>query len=455
MLDCQKCGKPFASSATANDVCPQCAAVIHADLTLSAQLKRVWKKSRPLRERVPWMTLLLAALTVATFRLQVSSKQFDITPSFDPVLLAVGMKGEAVFAGQWWRLITAIFVHENLYHLLSNLCFLLLFGSIAENVFHRTGYLALWFLSGIAGSVTQLVSLSPRAYGYGASGVAFGLVGALWSAYCVGRAPAPRGVRRWPIPILLGIFLILGFLPDWIHSHSFNSAHVGGMLAGMILGLVLPVRVTIAPATRVLATVAIAAVVFAGCAKLAHAKQEPLLEAFAIEDAHQGPMPLSPLEISKLEEILVRHPELTSVHLWLARAYSSEGRYNDAVHEYSFVLAANPQSFELWFESGRALLNAQRYPEAIVALSRSIDLLSSSHESARRDEIIAMIHEELAKAFELGGQMDKAIEVNRKILQADPNNVTAQDNLKRLLAITPAPLANSNPQPPLATPPSK
>ncbi len=197
------------SSAPSTDISPESVAEIRSDSTSSARSGALWNKSRELRLRVPWMTLLLASVVVAGYCLQVLADHSTPKHPYDPVLLAVGMKGEAVFAGQWWRLVTAIFVHIDLYHLLSNLCFLLLFGSIAETVFQRAGYLALWFLTGIAGCTSQLLALSPNYYGYGASGVAFGLVAALWSAYCLERVPSPTIVRRWSVVILLGFFIIL------------------------------------------------------------------------------------------------------------------------------------------------------------------------------------------------------------------------------------------------------
>jgi rhomboid protease GluP len=221
------------------------------------------------------MTLLLASVVVAVYGLQVLADHSTPKHPHDPLLLAVGMKGEAVFAGQWWRLVTAIFVHVDLYHLLSNLCFLLLFGSIAETVFQRASYFVLWFLAGIAGCMSQLLALAPNYYGYGASGVAFGLVGALWSAYCLERVPSPTIVRRWSVAFLLAFFMMLGFLPDWLHSHSFNAAHLGGLLAGMILGLVIPVRTTPAPVRKLCVSVVIAALLLAAGAKIARAKHEP------------------------------------------------------------------------------------------------------------------------------------------------------------------------------------
>ena len=276
MPECQQCKKPLDSSAPSGDICPECAAALRSDATSIARPGGLSEQSRDLRLRFPWLTLLLAFLIVATYCLQVFVDHSTPKHPYDPVLLAIGMKGEAVFAGQWWRIVTAIFVHVDLYHLLSNLCFLLLFGTIAESVFQRAGYVALWSLTGIAGSMAQLVALSPKFYGFGASGVAFGLVGALWAAYCLERVPSTIR-RRWTIVILLGFFILLGLLPDWLYAHSFNAAHLGGLLAGMILGLVIPVRATLAPVRRLCVIVAIAACVFLGAAKIARAKHEPQL----------------------------------------------------------------------------------------------------------------------------------------------------------------------------------
>jgi rhomboid protease GluP len=269
--------KPLDSSAPSSDISPGCIAEARSDSTPSTRSGGFWNKSRDLHLRFPWLTLLLASLIVAVYCVQVFADHSAPKHPFDPVLLAVGLKGEAVFAGQWWRIISAIFVHVDLYHLLSNLCFLLLFGTIAESVFQRAGYFALWFLTGIAGSMAQLVALSPPYYGFGASGVAFGLVGALWATYCLERVPSPTIKRRWTIVILLGFFIILGLLPDWLQAHSFNAAHLGGLLTGMFLGMVIPIRTTPAPVRRLCVIVAVAAFVFLGCAKIAHAKHEPQL----------------------------------------------------------------------------------------------------------------------------------------------------------------------------------
>jgi len=289
---------PVDSSAPSSDTRAESSAEVRSDSTSAVGSGSLWNKSRESRLRVPWMTLLLASLLVAIYSLQVLADHSTPKQPYDPVLLAVGMKGEAVFAGQWWRLVTAIFVHIDLYHLLSNICFLLLFGSIAETVFQRAGYLALWFLTGIAGSLSQLLALAPNYYGYGASGVAFGLVGALWGAYSLERVPSGTIKRRWSVVMLLGFFIILGFLPDWIHSHSFNAAHLGGLLAGMILGLVIPIRTTSAPIRKLCAIIVVAALLLVAGAKIARAKHEPpslhVDGASAVSHSESPALPQSP-----------------------------------------------------------------------------------------------------------------------------------------------------------------
>ena len=443
--------KPHESTAPSTDIRPESVAEVRADSARSSRSGGLWSKSRELRLRVPWLTFFLAAAIVATYGLQVLADGSIPKQPMDPVLLAIGMKGEAVFAGQWWRLATAIFVHGDLYHLISNLSFLLLFGFIAETVFQRGGYLALWFLTGIAGSMSQLVALSPNAYGYGASGVAFGLVGALWGAYCLERVPSPTIVRRWSIVILLAFFIVLGFLPDWLHSHSFNAAHLGGLLAGMVLGLVMPIRTTRAPIRRLFFTVAIAVVALVGCAKIARAKQEPLLQLSAIERAHPDLLQnstLSPAEMSNLQDIAIHHPELTTAHLLLARAYNKAQRYGDASREYSFALPAHPQEAALWNEAGHAFLGAHRYAEASVAFSHYLELLLADSGAAGVNANAAQILQglkSLAQAFELGGQVDEAIQVNRQILRADPQDVAAEEKVNRLLKLREPAASQSEP----------
>jgi rhomboid protease GluP len=79
-----------------------------------------------------------------------------------------------VMNGSYWQLITAIFVHVNIVHLVSNMIFLLIFGLRAEELFKSEEYVAIYFLSGLAGNLLTLL-LGPQMVSAGASGAIFGL----------------------------------------------------------------------------------------------------------------------------------------------------------------------------------------------------------------------------------------------------------------------------------------
>ncbi len=85
--------------------------------------------------------------------------------------------GPLVAAGDWWRLITAAFLHYGPLHLGMNMLALWLFGAAVEQVLGRGRYLLLYFVSGLAGSAGALL-LSPESLTVGASGAIFGILGA-------------------------------------------------------------------------------------------------------------------------------------------------------------------------------------------------------------------------------------------------------------------------------------
>ena len=80
-----------------------------------------------------------------------------------------------------WTLITSIFVHANFLHLFNNILGLLIFGSTAEKYYSKWQYLMIFFISGLIGSVFSFLLSPIDSYGLGASGVVFGLMGAVIS----------------------------------------------------------------------------------------------------------------------------------------------------------------------------------------------------------------------------------------------------------------------------------
>lgn len=173
----------------------------------------------------PWATYALLAITVLVYAGQYL---LETTQGVD-WLAALGEKeNAAILAGQYWRLVTPIFLHASILHIGFNMYFLFMIGPVLERFYGRTRYLLLYFLSGIAGNVVSFY-LSPYP-SVGASTSLFGLVAA--EAVFVFRNREFFGKQARGILIntlmIVGVNLLLGLSPG-----IDNWGHMGGLLGGL------------------------------------------------------------------------------------------------------------------------------------------------------------------------------------------------------------------------------
>ncbi|MCL2215728.1 MAG: rhomboid family intramembrane serine protease [Defluviitaleaceae bacterium] len=133
--------------------------------------------------------------------------------------------------GEWFRLFTAMFVHFGVAHFAANAFGLIVFGSRMERYFGRSAFIAIYFLSGLLGSLASL--FLSQAYAAGASGAIYGLVGALF-AYTRITKRTIESLNWFFMFIYIGIGIAVGFSTTGID----NFAHLGGLLGGVILGVV-------------------------------------------------------------------------------------------------------------------------------------------------------------------------------------------------------------------------
>ena len=140
-----------------------------------------------------------------------------------------------VLDGQWWRLLTAMFLHGGMTHLLMNMFSLYVVGRPMELYFRPRSYLSIYFISGIIGGMVS-IAMHPNSVGIGASGAIFGIFGALGGYFLEYRRElGDQGkVIMRDFGLILGINLILGFSVPNIDV----SAHVAGFLAGLIGGFI-------------------------------------------------------------------------------------------------------------------------------------------------------------------------------------------------------------------------
>jgi membrane associated rhomboid family serine protease len=170
----------------------------------------------------PYVTWTLIGVTVAIFVLQYAIGVNQVAEEYGMWPFGI------VIYGEWWRLLTAAFLHGSWLHIAFNMYVLYVLGPTLERVLGHLRFSVLYVVAALGGSVASYAFSDPRTVSVGASGAIFGLMGALIVA---GRR------MRWDITqvlILLGINVVIGFLSpqiDW-------RAHFGGLVIGALVAAV-------------------------------------------------------------------------------------------------------------------------------------------------------------------------------------------------------------------------
>ena len=211
--------------------CPECVHNANRDVK---QVRTVVGGKRHSRQGVA--TMVLIGICVVMFGLQkLIGDSFTYRMNLVAMAPSVGVLpsssniGVAYGFGEWYRLVTCMFVHESIWHLGMNMLSLWWIGVPVESRLGRTRYLLTYFTCGIAGSAVSYAFLPWNAFSLGASGAIFGLLGVL--AVLALR----EKLDMQPIITVILINLIFSFSVPGIDWH----AHVGGLIAGLGLGAAL------------------------------------------------------------------------------------------------------------------------------------------------------------------------------------------------------------------------
>jgi rhomboid protease GluP len=148
------------------------------------------------------------------------------------VLMRLGAKSPYILAGQWWRLVTAMFLHAGLLHIGMNMWCLVDLGPQVESLFSTTKFTVLYLVTGVVGFVLSFW-WSPMGMSVGASGAIMGMIGVLIGAsFHHGYLGKEYRSQLWKWVIYIAIFGIF-FNVD-------NAAHFGGLATGLALGYFIP-----------------------------------------------------------------------------------------------------------------------------------------------------------------------------------------------------------------------
>jgi rhomboid protease GluP len=240
------------------------------------------RASSPRRQRTGAnATYLLVGINCAVFLLMVLHGASVWMPTEDQLRYwGADNAGKVLIGGEWWRIVSAMFVHVGILHLATNMWCLWNLGLLAEPLMDWYGLIAVYLLTGAAGNLLSTLYnwLWPMRdggtvfypYGAGASGAVFGIAGALIVLLKSKRLPIPefelKRLRKSviyfaAINLVIGLSVSLG--SGYTGMRIDNSAHIGGFLCGLLFAVPMVPRIgSPGPVFRMRIRLAIAAVVF-------------------------------------------------------------------------------------------------------------------------------------------------------------------------------------------------
>jgi membrane associated rhomboid family serine protease len=226
-VSCSNCGRPICPDCmTTTPVgmrCPECAGQRTAVKTLRTTARR------------PELTFALIAINVVAFLAEghvsltgsVSGKVYEKGALFGSL---EGVPTLGVAHGQWWRIVTGGFLHENLLHIAFNMYVLYVLGSMLEPALGRLRFGLIYAVSLLSGSLGALL-VSPHVPTVGASGAVFGIMGA-----------AAVEVRARQIPLMqsgVGGLILINLVISFTLPGISWGGHVGGLIGGALAALAL------------------------------------------------------------------------------------------------------------------------------------------------------------------------------------------------------------------------
>jgi rhomboid protease GluP len=298
-------------------------------------------------------TVFIIVLCVIGYLIEVVVGR-SLSPSTEAVLKVGASNGGYVFAGQWWRLLTAMFLHGSVLHIASNMWALFNLGLLAEILYGRRNYIFLYLIAGLGGSVLSVL-WHPQVVGVGASGAIFGVAGALLPALKFQKNPRIAMALRGALKSIF-LFVVLNLMLGATLPIIDNAAHIGGLATGLVVGFLLP-SYTVEEERRrtgqaVTVFVAALAILTAGAL---YAKKR-----------------------------YVKNPLLMKAQLLLR-----DGKPNDAVALFQRELKNDPDDERLLAQYASLLSQLKRQPEELAVL----DKLAKDHpENADYPEAICIAH---------------------------------------------------------------
>jgi len=369
MANCAQCGRKLPPLTFGRKICQWC---VQHEAAQRGEVDDVKQQVMP----APWvrnqssitLTQVIFGANVAVF-LAMAAASGTVMDFPGMTMAHYGANfGPYTLSGDWWRLVTYMFLHGGLMHIAFNMWCLWDLGALCESLYGRWSFAAIYLTTGFAAGVAS-VAWNPRVLSVGASGAIFGLAGALIASFYLGEFSLPsiaiRGTLR-SLVFFVGFNVLFGSMFPGID----NAAHFGGLISGLILGALIA---RVAPQhdnplrrASILGIVALA--VAAGALGVQHWRGAPFRIGRALESLSESP----DRAIAQLRTVVRQEPNSVHAHFALGQAYFNANNFPQAEAEFTRVIELQPQHTAARFNLGMVYLNEKRPGDAKTTFTQML-----------------------------------------------------------------------------------
>jgi len=410
MANCVRCGRQLPGLTFGKKICQWCVQHEAAQRGEDSPIQRV--------EAAPWVqrqstsmivTQVIFGANVAVFLgMMLAGVSMLDNPTGQDLVHWGANFGPYTVSGQWWRLLTCVFIHGGLLHIAFNMWCLWDLGRLAESLYGHWTFAGLYLITGIASSLMS-IAWNPGVLSVGASGAIFGIAGALISSFYLGEFSLPRvaiAATLRSVVVFVGFNLFFGS----VVARTDNAAHVGGLLMGLLLGALIarvaPMRENILRRIAVLlvGVVLVAVSIFwleRSRGYLVHAQN-------GVELLNEGKTDAA---IQELKKATGMRPDFAATHGALARAYVVKRDYDNAASEMKRLIALNPRNQSSYYQLGLIYLEQNSPSKAQETFAQLLKMNSNSADG----------HAGMAAALSDQKRYSEALEEYKRVAALDPN----------------------------------
>jgi rhomboid protease GluP len=411
MANCSLCGRklpPFTFGKTICQWCVQHQAAQRGELPDDAPqpvMAAPWVR----RQSSGSVTKVFFGINVAVFVGMLIAGVSIMDPTGEQLVHWGANFGPYTLSGQWWRLLTSVFLHIGIIHIAFNMWCLWDLGALCESLYGSWTFGVVYLICGIAGSVAS-VGWRPTGLSAGASGAIFGIAGALIASYYLGEFSMPRFAIAGQLRSLL-LFAGYNLLFGAVSGRTDNAAHIGGLVSGLIMGALVariaPQETDLARRFGILALVA--TIVLGAFIGLEYWRGYPMLvgrggDYLAQKQADQA---------MRLFRLAIRiKPDAAPAHLGLGMSLAAQKNYEAALREYAVAARIAPNTSSLNYEMGITYFALKRYDEAVTSFQKELQATGEDSD----------VEAALADAYHALGLTKEAAEARQKAEQLGNNS---------------------------------